>query len=162
MRGRKSNLDPDTKYKIVQMYRSGERVIDIAKEFHIRSSTVSNLIHNLGLSRQVHNLVVGRYENILKLYNTGMKNNDIAKAINCSPTVVSMVLRKNGICRYKKGSIAASARKIELPEPEVCSDPPAVEERFIICGKKYIDVTDRIFDDGSNEIYYGSAMEMCL
>lgn len=96
--------------KITELYKSGKRVMDIARELNCSDQTVRNTIHRLGLSNPTSKVSEDKadinllnHDEFLRLYVLdNMSINEIANKYNCTISHIFKVMNNLGINENKK------------------------------------------------------------
>ena len=95
-------VSSDDVAKIIELYKSGMKRNDIAKETGCSYAVVVSRLGKNGYKGDKRNKFSSVYaDKIIELYKGGMKRHDIAKEIGCCYKTVVKVLRKNGYGRRK-------------------------------------------------------------
>jgi AraC-like DNA-binding protein len=91
-------LNPDEVDQLLQCYRAGTKIDDLAAEFAINRNTVMEHVRRAGAPRR-RNIVLGRLDEARRLYEQGWSLARVAQQFGVDPGTVGYTFRKAGIPR---------------------------------------------------------------
>jgi DNA-binding MarR family transcriptional regulator len=90
-------MDPGEIDDLVEAYKSGTSIKDLANEFAIDRSTVLKKLQGTGIPRRYPALDPGQCQEVCRLYEEGLNSTEIGELFDVSPDTVLRVIRKNGV-----------------------------------------------------------------
>ncbi len=92
-------LRPDEIRELVAGYQAGSTVYELARQFRIHRTTVSDLLKQEGVLLRLAPLSPAQVGRIINLYGEGLSLVNVGTEIGCSPDTVSKVLKDSGVER---------------------------------------------------------------
>ena len=93
-----NRLDPEEVDRLVQNYRTGTKIDDLAKQFQISRTTVMKHVELAGAPRR-RNLIIDRIDEARQLYDRGWSLARVGAHFGVDPATVGYAFRKAGIPR---------------------------------------------------------------
>ncbi|MDP9332214.1 MAG: hypothetical protein M3Q30_02710 [Actinomycetota bacterium] len=91
-------LDPEEVDRLLERYRAGTKIDDLAAEFAINRNTVMEHVRRAGAPRR-RNVVMDRLEEACQLYEQGWSLARVAEHFGVDPGTVGYAFRKAGLPR---------------------------------------------------------------
>jgi hypothetical protein len=82
---------------LVQTYRDGSTVYELATEFGVHRNTVSEILKRVGVPRRLQPLTPEQVRLAITQYESGLSLLKVGKELGCSPTTVWHALRQAGV-----------------------------------------------------------------
>ena len=110
---RANRLNDTQLVRLVEQYKSGATVYELASEFAIDRRTVSNHLKQQGVIMRLQPLTEETVDEIVRLYDSGLSMSKVGQQISFSADSVSSHLRKRGVkTRDPRGPISLGDENI--------------------------------------------------